>query len=320
MGQRFDRRGKRTDEMLELMRALWQPGWTEFDGEFYQTPRLEMEPTPPHIPIYVGGMSDIALRRAARHDGWIGDLITTERAIERIDDATRTAGRKGLTMDGFTILTPLTDAFTPDYERAEAAASPGFTMPWMFYTGRSDRSPRRSTGCAVPEGYAARRLTSGGLSVGTTGGQPVRRVRPPRGSKCINREPARPAKTSSRNAEAVQHGEFAAVDQRPEILREVLGEVGERHLAADDESGDASEQSDRDQDAEDQLDDAGLPEGPRAHGNRGPWASRTSSGWHGREQQPEDDPEQADHRGRNSIQTRIESAHDPTVGHRVTGG
>ncbi len=79
MGQRFDRRGKRTDEMLELMRALWQPGWTEFDGEFYQTPRLEMEPTPPRIPIYVGGLTDIALRRAARHDGWIGDLISTDR-------------------------------------------------------------------------------------------------------------------------------------------------------------------------------------------------------------------------------------------------
>ncbi len=81
MGQRFDRRGKRTDEMLELFRALWQPGWTEFDGEFYQTPRLEMEPTPPRIPIYVGGLSDIALRRAARNDGWIGDLISTDRAI-----------------------------------------------------------------------------------------------------------------------------------------------------------------------------------------------------------------------------------------------
>ncbi len=50
MGQRFDRRGKRTDEMLELMKALWQPGWTEFEGEFYPAPRLEMEPTPPHIP------------------------------------------------------------------------------------------------------------------------------------------------------------------------------------------------------------------------------------------------------------------------------
>ena len=84
MGQRFDRRGKRTDEMLELMKALWQPGWTEFDGEFYSAPRLEMEPTPPHIPVYVGGLSDIALRRAARHDGWIGDLITTDRALERV--------------------------------------------------------------------------------------------------------------------------------------------------------------------------------------------------------------------------------------------
>ena len=38
MGQPFAKRGKRTDEMIELMRALWQPGWTEFDGEFYQTP------------------------------------------------------------------------------------------------------------------------------------------------------------------------------------------------------------------------------------------------------------------------------------------
>jgi hypothetical protein len=32
MGQRFDRRGKRTDEILELFRALWAPGWTEFAG------------------------------------------------------------------------------------------------------------------------------------------------------------------------------------------------------------------------------------------------------------------------------------------------
>ena len=75
MQQPFTDRGKRTDEMLELMRALWSPDWTEFDGEFYQTPRLEMEPTPPRIPVYVGGLSETALRRAARHDGWIGDLI-----------------------------------------------------------------------------------------------------------------------------------------------------------------------------------------------------------------------------------------------------
>lgn len=137
MGQRFDRRGKRTDEMLELMRELWKPGWTEFVGEFYTTPRLEMEPTPPDIPIYVGGLSDVALRRAARNDGWIGDLITTDRAIELVDKLRGMRAEKGLSMRDFTVLTPLTDAFTPEhYERAEASGITAvITMPWMFYSG-----------------------------------------------------------------------------------------------------------------------------------------------------------------------------------------
>lgn len=137
MGQQFARRGKRTDEMLDLMKELWKPGWTEFDGEFYTTPRLEMEPTPPPIPVYVGGLSDIALRRAARHDGWIGDLITTEHALERVAKIRELRAENGLSMDDFTIITPLTDAFTPEhYDRAEAGGIGGIvTMPWMFYTG-----------------------------------------------------------------------------------------------------------------------------------------------------------------------------------------
>ena len=137
MGQRFDRRGKRTDEMLELMRELWQPGWTEFSGDFYSTPRLEMEPTPPHIPIYVGGLSDVALRRAARNDGWIGDLITTDRAIAAVGKIRELRAERGSSMDDFAVLTPLTDAFTAEhYERAEAGGITAIlTMPWMFYSG-----------------------------------------------------------------------------------------------------------------------------------------------------------------------------------------
>ena len=137
MGEQFEQRGKRTDEMIELMRALWQPGWTEFDGRFYQAPRLEMEPTPPPIPVYVGGLSDIALRRAARNDGWIGDLIKTDRAIEAVERLRQLRAENGLSMDGFTVLTPLTDAFTAaDYRRAEEAGITGIiTMPWMFYSG-----------------------------------------------------------------------------------------------------------------------------------------------------------------------------------------
>ncbi len=139
MGEHFAGRGKRTDEMLELMRRLWEPGWTEFDGEFYRTPRLEMQPTPPPIPVYVGGLSEIALRRAARHDGWIGDLIKTDRAIEAVGRLRELRIENGLSLDDFTILTPLTDAFTTaDYRRAEDAGITGIiTMPWMFYAGPS---------------------------------------------------------------------------------------------------------------------------------------------------------------------------------------
>ncbi len=137
LGQSFGERGKRTDEMLELMKELWSPGWTEFAGEFYQVPRLEMEPTPLRIPIYVGGLSEIALRRAARHDGWIGDLITTDKALERVSRLTELRAEKGLGMDGFEVITPLVDAFTPEhYQRAQEGGITGIiTMPWMFYTG-----------------------------------------------------------------------------------------------------------------------------------------------------------------------------------------
>ena len=137
LGQSFAKRGKRTDEMLELMRELWKPGWTEFDGEFYQTPRLEMTPTPPPIPIYGGGLSDIALRRAARNDGWIGDLIGLDQAIASVQRIRELRAEKGLGMDDFPVITPLADAFLPEhYQRAQdGGISAVLTMPWMFYSG-----------------------------------------------------------------------------------------------------------------------------------------------------------------------------------------
>ena len=137
LGQPFAKRGKRTDEMLELMKALWAPGWTEFDGEFYRTPRLEMMPTPPRIPIYAGGLSDIALRRAARNDGWIGDLIGLDQAIASVQRIRGLRADRGLGMDDFTVITPLTDAYLPEhFDRAAAAGiSAVLTMPWMYYSG-----------------------------------------------------------------------------------------------------------------------------------------------------------------------------------------
>ncbi|MGI9123171.1 MAG: TIGR03619 family F420-dependent LLM class oxidoreductase [Mycobacterium sp.] len=137
LGQQFARRGKRTDEMLELMKALWEPGWTEFEGEFYRTPRLEMTPSPPSIPIYVGGLSDIALRRAARNDGWIGDLIGLDQAIASVNRIREVREQLGLGMDGFKVITPLVDAYLPEHFRraTDAGIDAVLTMPWMFYSG-----------------------------------------------------------------------------------------------------------------------------------------------------------------------------------------
>jgi alkanesulfonate monooxygenase SsuD/methylene tetrahydromethanopterin reductase-like flavin-dependent oxidoreductase (luciferase family) len=134
MGQRFDRRGARTDEMLKLFRALWQPGWTEFEGDFYRTPKLEMEPTPPSIPILVGGETQAALRRAAVNDGWVGNFGTTiDHAIEAARHLRELRAGLGLSMDGFTVLTPLMDAHTQaDYQRAQAAGvTHAIVRPWQ---------------------------------------------------------------------------------------------------------------------------------------------------------------------------------------------
>jgi probable F420-dependent oxidoreductase len=137
MGQDFGTRGRRTDEALELLRRLWEPGWTEFDGEHHPTPRLTMEPTPAApIPIYVGGLSEVAFARAARHDGWIGDLYTVEEAgrhARRLTELRDQAGRTG----DFRVITALTDAFLPEQFAAaqEAGVTDVWTMPWAYYHG-----------------------------------------------------------------------------------------------------------------------------------------------------------------------------------------
>lgn len=135
--QDFRTRGKRTDEGLALMKELWKPGWTEFDGEFYQAPRLAMEPTPTRpIPVFVGGLSEIAFARAARHDGWVGDLYTVDEAIRhaaRLAEIRAELGRDG----DFSVITALTDAFLPEhFARAQAGGvTDCMTMPWAYYFG-----------------------------------------------------------------------------------------------------------------------------------------------------------------------------------------
>jgi alkanesulfonate monooxygenase SsuD/methylene tetrahydromethanopterin reductase-like flavin-dependent oxidoreductase (luciferase family) len=137
LGQDFGTRGRRTDEALALMAELWQPGWTEFAGEFHDVPRLVMEPVPSApIPVYVGGLSEIAFARAARHDGWVGDIYTTDEAAAhaaRLAEIRRELGAEG----DFAVIVALTDAFAPDQfaEAERRGITDVMTMPWAYYHG-----------------------------------------------------------------------------------------------------------------------------------------------------------------------------------------
>ena len=74
LGSDFSRRGAYADESIEVMKELWTQETPSFDGSFYTFSGMKFSPKPlqkPHPPIWIGGSSRAALRRAARlGDGW----------------------------------------------------------------------------------------------------------------------------------------------------------------------------------------------------------------------------------------------------------
>lgn len=141
MGQPFHNRGRRADEMLDVLADLWSGRMVEHHGAHYDFDPLEMNPAlSAAVPIYVGGTSDAALRRAARHDGWISDLVSTDElaGFRRRIDAHRVAlGRED---EAFAMIGSANDAIDVDgYKRvADAGVTDLLTMPWVFYSGFTD--------------------------------------------------------------------------------------------------------------------------------------------------------------------------------------
>jgi len=98
LGVDFHTRGRRTDEMIDVLHKLWAGGMVEHHGACFDFERLQMSPVPSEpLPIWVGGASPAALRRAARRgDGWIGagntrhDLV---KILERLRALRSAAGR-----------------------------------------------------------------------------------------------------------------------------------------------------------------------------------------------------------------------------------
>jgi probable F420-dependent oxidoreductase len=138
-GQDFDSRGKRLNEMITALRALWKGGWVEFHGEYYDVPECQMEPAPSApVPIIGGGHSPVALRRtAALCDGWIAAGAYSEEEawthLGELRDALAKAGRED---EPFSIYLSLNER--PDLDMFKRFADAGVTdfvcAPWMFVT------------------------------------------------------------------------------------------------------------------------------------------------------------------------------------------
>ena len=84
-GVPYRQRGKRADEFLRCLRAIWTDEITEFKGEFYSVPAARIEPKPvqkPYPPITIGGYGPAAIQRAVTlGDGFNGGNMPFDRVI-----------------------------------------------------------------------------------------------------------------------------------------------------------------------------------------------------------------------------------------------
>jgi alkanesulfonate monooxygenase SsuD/methylene tetrahydromethanopterin reductase-like flavin-dependent oxidoreductase (luciferase family) len=115
LGVPWERRGRRMDEELAVIRGLAAGDYFSFHGEIFDLPPVKIAPVPDRpIPILIGGHGDAALRRAARDgDGWLhggGDPADLPGLLARLAGFRREEGTAGrpfevhvISMDAYTV-------------------------------------------------------------------------------------------------------------------------------------------------------------------------------------------------------------------------
>jgi probable F420-dependent oxidoreductase len=116
LNQDMKTRGARQNEAIQVIRLLLGGGMVEFHGKYYDFDRLTMAPVPKkRIPIYVGGTSRPALRRAARYgDGWIGIIHPMEEIKGLVAELKALRREFGREKEPFDIIVDCPDAQTVD--------------------------------------------------------------------------------------------------------------------------------------------------------------------------------------------------------------
>jgi probable F420-dependent oxidoreductase len=128
LGETFENRGKRIEEQLEVMRRLWTRELVTHDGRWHRVPDAGINPLPVQrpIPVWMGGNSEVVLRRAARlADGWITlpsfrPGAAAQQTIDRLHGWIREAGRDPA---AFGIEARMALAQTPAEDRAKDIAA-----------------------------------------------------------------------------------------------------------------------------------------------------------------------------------------------------
>ncbi|MGI5168169.1 TIGR03619 family F420-dependent LLM class oxidoreductase [Spirillospora sp. CA-253888] len=138
-GQDFHTRGRRLDEMIPALRELWRGGMVEHHGEHYDFGPLSIAPVPAEpVPVYIGGDSDAALRRAARvGDGWIGNRIYSEEQLgDLLERLSGFLAEHGRTLDDLKVIAPIGAMPSADLYRRWADRGVAGTMaaPWWLAT------------------------------------------------------------------------------------------------------------------------------------------------------------------------------------------
>ena len=128
LGESFKNRGKRVEEQLEVMRLLWTKELVTYDGQWHRVPDAGIRPLPVQqpIPIWMGGDSEVVIRRAARlADGWITlpsfrPGPAGQETVDRLHGLVREAGRDPA---AFGIEARMALATVPAEERAKEIAA-----------------------------------------------------------------------------------------------------------------------------------------------------------------------------------------------------
>ncbi len=110
-GYKFEDRGKRCDEILEMLKILWTEPSAEYHGRYYDLEPCHLDPKPiqkPHIPIIVGGHSKAGFRRAAKYgSGWYGFQINVEQTAQVMAELDAALTKENRSRDDFElVITP----------------------------------------------------------------------------------------------------------------------------------------------------------------------------------------------------------------------